>query len=238
MKAHVIKISGRWGHFRRPEANNNPISYDFIPKTSLIGLMGAVIGLKRDELKQKYTELCQSVLYTMELCNPIIKFSSQFRIYKYKGSLTGLENPPQAYEILKNPCYKIIIFGKHNLFDLFIKQVINKNAYFTPTLGLVNCPANIDYIEEIELHKNSKSEVYTRGLIPKLCNLYIDDNSSNISYDSIPTEQNNDWFNTKYEEFYYGHFSDDSVYIKSSIPKEGYENTYTKQDSNESYFFI
>jgi CRISPR-associated protein Cas5h len=43
MKGFQLEISGNWGHFKKPETNNNPLSHDFITKTALIGMIGAVL---------------------------------------------------------------------------------------------------------------------------------------------------------------------------------------------------
>ena len=47
MKGHQIIIKGNWAHFRKADTNNNPLTHDFITKTALIGLIGAVLGIER-----------------------------------------------------------------------------------------------------------------------------------------------------------------------------------------------
>ena len=49
MKGFQLEIKGNWGHFKRPETNNNPLSFDIMPKTAFIGMVGAVLGIKREE---------------------------------------------------------------------------------------------------------------------------------------------------------------------------------------------
>lgn len=51
MKAVQIIVEGKWGHFKRPETNNNPLSHDLITKTALIGMIGAMLGKEREEMK-------------------------------------------------------------------------------------------------------------------------------------------------------------------------------------------
>lgn len=239
MKAYTIKLSGNWGHFRRPEANNNPISYDFIPKTAFIGLMSAVVGLTRDDLKSQYEALSKEILYTVEICNEINKIATNFRIYKYKGSLTGVENPPQFYEILKDPTYKISYFGNNELVIKFTEMIRNNQAHFQPTFGLANCPANIEFVEELELEQVINKQLKTRTLIPKEnCNIKLDITSNKpqyiFSYDSIPTVQNNDWYNTKYTEVFYGYLPKDSYMV---VEPSEYEHQYVDKDGL-GYFFI
>ena len=50
MKGFQFKIDGDWAHFKKPETNNNPLSHDLIPKTALIGMIGAVLGIEREKM--------------------------------------------------------------------------------------------------------------------------------------------------------------------------------------------
>jgi CRISPR-associated protein Cas5 subtype I-B len=50
MKAALIDIKGNWAHFRKAETNNNPLTHDFITKTALVGLIGAVLGKEREDM--------------------------------------------------------------------------------------------------------------------------------------------------------------------------------------------
>lgn len=51
MKGLQFKIDGDWAHFKKPETNNNPLSHNLIPKTALIGMIGAVLGIEREKMK-------------------------------------------------------------------------------------------------------------------------------------------------------------------------------------------
>ena len=62
MKGVLFELKGNWGHFRKPETNNNPLTHDFITKTALIGLVGAVLGKERDEMKELFPQLSEDLL--------------------------------------------------------------------------------------------------------------------------------------------------------------------------------
>lgn len=239
MKTYSILLSGKWGHFRRPEANNNPISYDFIPKTAFIGLMAAVVGLKRTELKEDYEYYCRNIFYTVEIKNPIKKISTNFRIYKYKGGLLRIENPPQFYEVLKNPKFKITFFGQVELVDKFIERIRNNQSVYQPILGLANCDANIEFVEEKCLKQVSKIEVKTRGLIPKAdCNIRFNFEKGQIhhlfSYDNIPIIQNDNWYDIEFKEVFYGYLPENE-YILVDPSEYKYQFLDT---SGLGYFFV
>jgi len=233
IKAYRIKISGNWGHFRRPETNNNPISFDFIPKTALIGLIAATIGLNRKQLKIMYSDLCTNILYSVRLLNPISKLSHSFRIYKYKGDLMNIVYPPQAYELLKLPAFEVILAGTSDVLNKFIDYVKSNKAIYTPTLGLINCPAELEFIEELELEeKKQLDKIMTLGLIPKESKVIIDQNVA-VSYDEIPISQDNNWKNNKTQSVYYSY----SKYNKG-VTVINVTSIYYEKVSKEWWFLI
>ena len=73
-----IVIEGKWGHFKKPETNNNPLSHDIITKTALIGLIGAVIGIYRVTMRALFPQLYEDFLYGVQLLSPVRKLSWGF----------------------------------------------------------------------------------------------------------------------------------------------------------------
>src|ERR1700687_4904773 len=53
MNVVCFRYSGKVGHFLRAEANANGITYPVPPRTVLLGLIGAVLGLSKDEPQVK-----------------------------------------------------------------------------------------------------------------------------------------------------------------------------------------
>jgi CRISPR-associated protein Cas5h len=48
----AFTYSGKFGHFLRAEANANGVTYPVPPRTALLGLVGAVLGLEKDSPQQ------------------------------------------------------------------------------------------------------------------------------------------------------------------------------------------
>ena len=46
--AVVFEYAGRFGHFLRAEASVSALSYPVPPRTALLGMIGAVLGLEKD----------------------------------------------------------------------------------------------------------------------------------------------------------------------------------------------
>ena len=48
MRVLCFHYRGRVGHFMRADMNASALSYPFPPRTSVLGLVGAVLGLSKD----------------------------------------------------------------------------------------------------------------------------------------------------------------------------------------------
>lgn len=196
MKAIKLDVKGKWAQFRKAETNNNPLSHDFMTKTAFVGMMGAVLGIERKEMKELFPVLCDGILYGLQVNNSVKKQSWGFTLRKTKDYL---EKAPGQMEFIKDPSYTIIIGlvddKLSDLFTKFIEYCKLEKACYTPILGLHNCPANIEHKEDgtIEL-MNGKFKTY--GFITDKYKFELDEDSSfRIGFDKIPTFQNNDFWN-------------------------------------------
>ena len=61
MNVVCFRYSGKFGHFLRAEANANGITYPVPPRTVLLGLVGSVLGLGKDEPQTKLADACLAI---------------------------------------------------------------------------------------------------------------------------------------------------------------------------------
>jgi CRISPR-associated protein Cas5h len=210
MQVIQIIVEGNWGHFKRPETNNNPLTHDFITKTALIGMIGAVLGYEREEMKPLFPQLSDDLLYGVELVQPVKKISWGFTSRTaFKPWESGT---PKYFEFLKNPCFKVIIALKNdnskNIFDAFCNAVKNEEAIFTPVLGWHNCPANITFVLKSEVKKvvNTTESVTLNCFVssnhkPQFTGI----EAFRVGFENLPTFQNDDFWNLpdRYEKVIY-----------------------------------
>ena len=207
MEAVKILISGHWAHFKKPETNNNPLSHDFITKTALVGMIGAVLGIEREKMKNLFPKFCNDLLYNVRLINEVRKESWGFTLRKGVNEFS--EKAPKHMEFLKRPKYEIIISLKgiesKQYFLDFITFLKHNKAIFTPILGLHNCPANIELVEEMDLSEKKNGSFDTSYFVSKKHILQFDKDSIFFGFDRIPTFQNDDFWNlpNKYVEVIY-----------------------------------
>lgn len=198
MKGIQFIIEGNWGHFKKPETNNNPLSHDLITKTALIGLIGAVLGIERNEMKGLFPQLSEDLLYGVQLLNPVRKISWGFT------SKTAI-NPtasgsPKYFEFLKAPKFLLSLALKNerseSIFKDFNSALQKEETIYPPVLGWHNCPANLTWKSEGVFSDEKDGEFETKGFV--LAGEHIPQNISGafrIGFDKIPTYQNDDFWN-------------------------------------------
>jgi len=236
MKGFQIIISGNWAHFKKPETNNNPLSHDLITKTALIGMIGAVLGIERADMKEMFPQLSEDLLYGVQLLNPVKKVSWGFT------SKTAI-NPtaagsPKYFEFLKNPKFKVSIALNKNssekIFDDFRNSIAREESIYTPVLGWHNCPANLQLESDGNFSEIQHGVFETFGFVEAGNHQPKDFSGSfRVGFDRLPTYQDNDFWNlpNKYKEIIYP----DNPH---SLKVEGTFFNYTSDKGTEKWWLI
>lgn len=197
MQGLQLIVSGNWGHFKKPETNNNPLTHDFIVKTAFIGLVGAVLGIGREKMLPLFPQLSVDFLYGVEVLNPVKKLSWGFTSSSAVSSTR--QGSPKSFEFLKNPSFKISLGLRHersiDVFEQFKAYVIEGHSVYTPVLGWHNCPANLEFVSSGEFSEPKEGDFSTRSFVetnqelhrPKL------DVNFRVGFERVPTYQENFW---------------------------------------------
>lgn len=206
-----LRITGRWAQFRKPETNNNPLTHDFITKSALIGLMGAVLGKERKtQMSALFPQLSEDLRYGVAVNGVVKKESwgftlrsanSYFSIFERRNLKDLLESrAPKQMEFLRDPDFTVVIAlyneRSREIFDDFCAAIRNDEACYTPILGLHNCPAELKW-NDLFNGNAAGGDFVTQGFVPRDYKLGWDPSnlSMRVGYEKIPTYQNNDWWN-------------------------------------------
>lgn len=197
MQGAFLHIQGRWAQFRKPETNNTPLTHDFLTKTALIGLIGAVLGMERDEMRSLYPILCDDLLYGVQVRRLVNKVSWGFTLRNVHKQNDPGEKAPRQMEFLRNPDYTVALVLRDNrseeIFARFVAAIQNSEARFTPVLGLHNCPAELAWIGLAEFEA-SQGTYQTQGFALRKHRM-VDTKNLRVGFERIPTYQNSDWWN-------------------------------------------
>lgn len=219
MRGFLFDIQGNWAHYRKPETNNNPLTHDFITKTALVGLIGAVLGIERKEMARLFPQFSEDLLYGVYVRTPVKKESWAFTL---RYVVDFFQKAPKQMEFLKNPENRVAVALKDersaeyfNAFQLALKV---QEARFTPVLGLHNCPAELCLVTAGEFQARN-GEFVTQSFITehhqissaKLISTSAFAKGFRLGVERIPTFQNNDFWNPP------------EKYVRVIYPSEGKE---------------
>lgn len=145
----------------------SPVSFPFPPPTSVLGIIGAILGYD----KQEYHDLLgwESVKIAVKLMSPINVFRAALNLLNTKETdqyfrpklhkNTHIQIP---FEFLKNPKFKIYAAELPTQAYDNLKSILQAGkTVYTPTLGLAQCLADVSLVGEwnAEAIKEKKWEV-------------------------------------------------------------------------------
>ncbi|HAJ33959.1 MAG TPA: type I-B CRISPR-associated protein Cas5 [Candidatus Atribacteria bacterium] len=167
-KMLVFNVWGDYAHFRRFYTTTSPLSFPIPPRTALCGLIGAIIGLEKEDndyLKYFSTEFANIAL---RLLNPIKKTVIAENLINTKNArgpgMNLIVNRTQIrFEFLKNQKYRIYFCypdKEGNLYQKLKYNLTNHKTKYTPCLGLSENIANFEFVGEFEIKKLPLSDAY------------------------------------------------------------------------------
>ena len=164
MKTIVFNLSGKYALFTKPYTKNQPQSFIVPPKTAIKGLIGGILGFKRDEYQEKLKSLKYSVVL-----RDFTKYTTRFNLLqghsksvKFTYDTNPLIKPPSdrgprsptTFEILKNPSWDIFLSLEENLLEEVYFRIKHSLYVYEPYLGVANAFAKIKLLDNVvELKK-------------------------------------------------------------------------------------
>lgn len=174
MKALSFKLSGKFAFFKKPDVNEQVyFSYNNIPKPTLLGLLGAIIGLggyaKECELGNRNNpEFYEKLKYLGIALIPLAKFgrfNKKIQTFNNSVGYASMESGGNLIikeQWLENPAWQILIKDdKSDEFSKISKFLMEKKAIFIPYLGKNDHFASISEVKIVNLDefKEKKGEI-------------------------------------------------------------------------------
>lgn len=139
-----FEIEGDFAAFHDPSVTTNQTSYIIPSKSSVIGLIGAMIGVKRpNTLRMLY---CPEMLNLMRSTSIGIKVMNQPKkvtFYTNHISLKESKTKPFKVELLLFPHYTIFTISNATTIERLVKTLKNHSFVYSPVFGHTYCPARI-----------------------------------------------------------------------------------------------
>lgn len=187
MEILSFKIKGKMAHFRKYYANNTAFSFSIPPRTTLMGIVAAAMGLPKESYYEDFAS--ENINFGIRVLSPLKKsfhrlnflsikslgdvskdFSSDFR-----GRGGRIQTPFEiisGWNIAKDEVeYQIFISGNNlEIVHKIMSHFLNKEPVYNITLGIANFNAKISEIklyEENEIVvKEDNDFVFIHSAIP------------------------------------------------------------------------
>ncbi|ADG13848.1 type I-B CRISPR-associated protein Cas5b [Methanocaldococcus infernus] len=212
MNVLVFDIWADYGHFKKIYTTTSPLTYDIIPKTTIYGILGAILGLKKNEYL-KYINGSTSYI-GLRILNPIKKCYFGINLINTKDNYfipvkkTGHEPRTQIrFEMLKNPKYRIYVSLKDDKLHEKLKNLLEEHkTVYTLYMGISELIANFKYIGEFEAIKNLNSNnfVEINSVIRKdhIKDILFEENKEYL-FSKFPNDMNLERVTTEYVDIFY-----------------------------------
>lgn len=172
-----FKLWGDYGHFKKYYTTTSPLTFEFPPPTSIIGIVSAIIGLDKEQYLKQFLKPSNYHL-AIRIINPVNKVRWTQNLIDTKRHFWKIHNRTQIRtEFLKGPCFKI--YFSHNdieIYDRLKENLAGHKSYYTVSLGLSELLADFEYCGEHTISPlTDQKQQIVHSVIP--CSALHDDTS-------------------------------------------------------------
>ncbi|NNU89258.1 type I-B CRISPR-associated protein Cas5b [Anoxybacillus sp. CHMUD] len=184
MNVLIFDLYADFGHFRKIYSTSSPLTYSIIPPTAFYGMIGAIVGLEKEENTYLKYVNHHTVKFAVQLLHPVKKIRMGLNHINTKGNVWIPKHRREGArtqirtEFLRFPKYRCYAHIKDSvLFDELIDYVTCGKNVYTVSMGLSECLAKIEFvsIREFEQKKDEEAtEIATAVPERKLNSLEIE----------------------------------------------------------------
>lgn len=177
-----FEVTGPWAHFRRVEGNIVKQTYRVMPRTTVAGMIAAVLGIERDGYYDLFAP--GKSLLAIEPTRPLrtIKLpentlstaDEHMTSLNPRGKLSiKLPDPTKPrqqhnYEVLADPGYRIDVWlSDDTRYEELRDRLENGESYYVPSLGISEHLAAIEFLGEFDVEPvGEQSEASVDSIVP------------------------------------------------------------------------
>lgn len=152
MKVLAFDIWAEYAHYKKIYATTSALSYCLPIKTAMYGYVGAILGFEKSG--NEYLKFFQdkNCLIGIQILKPIVMQRININLRATLGRMKSTDNrKPTTMEFVYQPKYRIYFNHTNNdIHSQLKKQLQNKDAVYTPTMGIANLISNFEYFGEVD----------------------------------------------------------------------------------------
>ena len=232
----AFKLFGDYAHFSHPETRYSSLTYPVPPKTTIMGLLGAIIG------EDDFWNL-SGLRYAVKIDKPIEKRTFCFNgIAQAQAGSIKLEEGYQNASLKKQFYRELICSPSYTIYleldevDVKYKELIKNNlkehkTAYTPFLGINFCLANFEWINITSCEKVIGYEALTKCAIP-LSNYVVDCSNYKQKLSTFRGAKSVE------KGRYYKDFDDFIIEVNGACPLKAKNNNNMCKVNGENVFFF
>jgi CRISPR-associated protein Cas5h len=244
-KVLVFDVWGDYAHFRRFYTTTSPLTFPIPPRTALCGLIGAIIGLPKDNNEYLQYFTTEQAFIGLRLLAPVKKVmfaENMIHTKNAKGIGMNLitERCQIGFEFIKDPRYRIYFYHTDNsLYQNLEKNLREHKSVYTLCLGLSEHIANFRFIDEFQVELNTANGQYIQidSIVPSERILDKDGIRFNLNDElfsiRIPVELTTERIVTKYSDIL---FEKNGKHL--GVKLDSYFTIDHKDGTKENFVFI
>lgn len=155
-------VRGPWAHFRRVDTTTEKLTYRVIPRTTVAGLLAAILGEPRNSYYEAFSEHNSAIAISPK-CELETQAIPQLTLPTSKGDMVSPEGfsrktviKPEAiatqrkrrtFEYIADPEYRIdVVLEDTDMFNRLVDFLQTGKSTYTPSLGKTECLATINNV--------------------------------------------------------------------------------------------
>lgn len=169
----IFDIMGYAAHFRKFYTNSSSLTYSVPPRTTLAGLISAILGIERDTYYNNFSvDKVDIAVKKNTKTRKILQSVNYMKITK-KSEFEFPQNHTQIpFEMVLgdkgNVSYRIYFSSKDiDIMDELEDRIKTQKCYYTPSLGAAPFNCNVKYIDRVKGEiKDKKDVIKIASIIP------------------------------------------------------------------------
>lgn len=149
---YLFTIRGTFGHWRKWFTTTSALTYSFPPRTSVIGMIGAILGVPRSELAKRFP--VDATRIAVCPLRPIVKdrLPEKWRQgppILDKGRLRPakmIETFQENLEVIRRPYYRVVFWHRDKALMQELKERLQQKRWvYPPYMGIMGFLADIEW---------------------------------------------------------------------------------------------
>lgn len=177
MKLISFRLSGRYGHFLQAEGGASAPTYPVPPRTVILGIIGAVLGLEKDQPQLLLEPACIAVNGKLPQTHWHKAKLRKDPPAHLRRIIKKSQKPPKAtkpekagligQEWLFNPVYTIWVCVPSPYLEDLEQRLMERRWHFQPSLGLSEMMAELTYLKSEEALALPKGSHNVNSICPQ-----------------------------------------------------------------------